>query len=330
MRGMRENLRRWLPWIKIVLFLLVVGAVGYHFWNELQKPELRSKYLTFHRDQILPMILSGVLYLAGLGFFAWFWLWVLRCVGQPLNWLVGIRGYYISHLGKYTPGKGLALILRTAFAVQGGVTPGTAVLTATYETLTTMAAGALVAAVLMLLQSTQDPSMLWKALGLLALAGIPIIPAVFNFAVKLLSKRFKAEGELLLPKLKFTTLIVGILVTACGWLLFGVSLMVVLRALSPETMTLSWKSWLSCTSGLALAYVAGFLALFTPGGLGVRELFLQQFLTRQLQMNPALAVVAVVVLRVLWTVAELVMALITYFLPKQVEEVSDVSGTATS
>ena len=39
--------------------------------------------------------------------------------------------------------------------------------------------------------------------------------------------------------------------------------------------------WLVCTAYVSLSYVAGFLTLPAPGGLGVREAILQQLLARQ-------------------------------------------------
>jgi uncharacterized membrane protein YbhN (UPF0104 family) len=69
--------------------------------------------------------------------------------------------------------------------------------------------------------------------------------------------------------------------------------------------------WMRCTSYVAVSWVAGFIAT-TPGGLGVRDLLLQQMLAGEL--GP-LAVVVVVVLRLLWTAAELVAAGLIYWVP---------------
>ena len=61
-----------------------------------------------------------------------------------------------------------------------------------------------------------------------------------------------------------------------------------------------------------LAYVAGFLTLPAPGGLGVREALLQPFVARELEASlssdraEAEAVIVVLALRLVWTAAELV------------------------
>jgi uncharacterized membrane protein YbhN (UPF0104 family) len=71
---------------------------------------------------------------------------------------------------------------------------------------------------------------------------------------------------------------------------------------------------------VALAYVAGFLAVFLPGGVGVREALLLALLRPELAHQgvrgaEAVAALAVVLLRLVWTVAELLMAAVAYRLP---------------
>jgi uncharacterized membrane protein YbhN (UPF0104 family) len=235
----------------------------------------------------------------------------VRATGEWLPALPGARGYYISHLGKYAPGKGVALVMRTAAAVEAGVRPGVAVLTGFYETLTTMAAGALVGAALLVGAGGHDRGTLWRLLGLLALVGVPILPGVFNRVVERLSARVARDGPAP-PRLGFQTLLLGLALTACGWFLLGASLEAVLHSLDLRPEPWSLSSWLRSTAFVALAWVPGFIAS-TPGGLGVREFVLQQFLAPELG---ARAVVVVLLLRLLWTLAELVLAAVLWWLPK--------------
>jgi uncharacterized membrane protein YbhN (UPF0104 family) len=72
----------------------------------------------------------------------------------------------------------------------------------------------------------------------------------------------------------------------------------------------------------ALSYVAGFLTLPAPGGLGVREVIFQQLLAAELRVTypdgdvaAGMAALAVVVLRLVWTAADLLAAAVAYFLP---------------
>lgn len=320
---MNDRWRTWFAWGKAVLALLIVIGVVWFFVRVLQSPELQQADASrtpweILRDETLgarpgPLVVAGLLYLVGLAFWGGFWLLLLYWVRDPLPLGVGTRAYYLAHLGKYAPlGKGWALLLRVMLSVQGGTRGVTAAVTGAYETLTSMASGALLAAALLLLELGGDRGLLWPALGLLALAGIPILPGVFNFLVARVSRRFQGDGQPL-PQLGAGTLLVGILLTGVGWLLLGASLAATLGAMDPELVSDPLRVWLRCAAFVSVSYVAGFVAA-TPGGLGVRELVLQQLLAPTLGVR---AVVAVILLRLLWTVAELVSAGVVFWLPRR-------------
>ena len=307
--------------LKILLTLVVLAGVAWFFARVLTSEELQQTDHSRSPAQILwdqacaarpdDLALAMGLYLSGMAFSGLFWVGLVRTAGGPLSVVAGLRAYYISHLGKYTPGMGLPTVMRMTLAAAAGVRPGTAALTAAYETLTTMAAGALVAAVLIGWRTAGDPTMVWKALALLALAGVPILPGVFNPLVRRLSGRFTAGQPL--PRLPAVALPIGLAITACGWAFLGASLFAVTRALQAAPTPWSVYECLDCTAIAALSYVAGFVGQ-TPGGLGVREVILQQFLVPRLG-GEAPAVVAVLLLRVLWTAAELAAAGVLFWLP---------------
>ncbi len=316
---MWARIRRWMPLLKLLVTLVVLAGVAWFFVRILTNAGLQKADRSRSPAQILwdearaaqpaDLAIATVLYLSGMAFSGLFWVGLLRVAGAPLPVGAGLRAYYISHLGKYTPGMGLPTVLRMGMAASAGVRPGTAALTAAYETLTTMAAGALVAAVLLGVMATSEPVYIWWALGLLVVAGAPILPGVFNRLVRRLSARFTAGQPL--PRLPAAALPVGLAITACGWALLGASLYAVVRAVRPGP----WNAaeCLDCVAVSALSYVAGFL-LQMPGGVGVREVILQQFLARQLHDGTRAVVVALLV-RVLWTGAELVAAGALFWLP---------------
>ena len=70
--------------------------------------------------------------------------------------------------------------------------------------------------------------------------------------------------------------------------------------------------------GVLLSYVAGFLVVVAPGGLGAREFVLATALTPRLTATTgadaaALAVVIALLLRLVWTAAEVLLAVVLYF-----------------
>ncbi len=77
------------------------------------------------------------------------------------------------------------------------------------------------------------------------------------------------------------------------------------------------------TAFVALAYVSGFIILFLPSGLGAREALLLVVLIpdlrQRLGLGPdearSLAALTVIVLRLVWTAAEVAMVAVLYWLP---------------
>jgi uncharacterized membrane protein YbhN (UPF0104 family) len=205
-------------------------------------------------------------------------------------------------------------------------------ISATFEVLTTMASGALLAAVLFALQAlTANDERLrtipigdgWEVhpvlLGaaLLALAGVPVLPAVFNRVVGRLGRRFQTVESFRLPQLRTQTLLLGLLVTGLGWCVLGVSVWALAQAVVPEPPPLTPDVWVRCTAAISLGYVAGFLALVVPGGIGVRELVLEVFLaptlTADADVGHGLATLVALLLRLTWTAAEVVLAAVLFW-----------------
>ena len=92
----------------------------------------------------------------------------------------------------------------------------------------------------------------------------------------------------------------GWIMMAIGWLGNGFSLWLVVRGIPGTEITLSdYPLTLACVT---LATVAGFVSLL-PGGIGVRELVMIPLLSAR--FDPVTAIVAAVVIRLVWLVTEL-------------------------
>src|SRR5947209_5012146 len=150
--------RRAWPLLKRALALVIVAAVGWQFYRDLSRLDLAE--LTLRPGWV---VVSGALYLAGLAFSAWYWHHLLHVFGERTSLLAAARGYFVGHLGKYVPGKAWALLLRGG-AVAPDVRFGVAVISSFYEVLTTMAAGALVAAVSFVAYPPEVPGLSWPPL----------------------------------------------------------------------------------------------------------------------------------------------------------------------
>jgi hypothetical protein len=319
MPAMRSGWRRAWPWLKAGLAVAIVGGVGWQFARLLAQPELWDRPWHLHPGWLAVCILT---YVAGLGCWGAFWLRLLHRLGLRPPAGAAFRAYYVSHLGKYVPGKAWAILLRATLLP--GVRPAVAALTATYETLTTMAAGALIAVCLTPWLLAGQEGLGWQALGLLALAGIPILPGVFNMVIGRVARPFLDPASPP-PRLPAAALPEGLALSGLGWAWLGVSVLALLQALVPDAPAPMPGFALRCLAFNALSYVAGFLALPAPGGLGVREAILQHLLAAELRaahsetVAAGLGALAVVVLRLVWTATDLGTAALVYWRPARPE-----------
>ena len=149
-----------------------------------------------------------------------------------------------------------------------------------------------------------------------------VFPPVFNRLAYRFSLPFQRDEGFRLPRIRLWSLPEGMAITTVEWCLFAVSLWCVLRALLPVPLEWSADLGVRLTAYLSAAYIAGFVIIIVPSGLGIREFFLMLFLVPVLRPllggeaedARALVVLAVLVLRLVWTSSELVLAGILYCL----------------
>jgi hypothetical protein len=341
---MRSKLRRFWPYLKVLFGLAIIFYIGRQFYRDLMRDDvwLRPPHPGW-------LVLSGVLYLAGLLFSAFYWIRLLGHMGPRPPQGVALRAYYLGHAGKYLPGKAWAVFLRASLVRGGGVRMAVATLTTFYEVLTTMAGGVLIAAVLFALLGrpggwldTDDLGRLLRleppkggvigrrpavllSLGLLGGLGVALVPPVFNRLAHHLSRPFRDIDSAPLPPVRLPYLLEGLAWTSCGWLLLGASTAATFQALLGTAGAFDNATVLGRLAAImGLSYVVGFAVVVVPNGLMVREFLLILFLAPELsevfglsaaEARP-LAVAGVVILRLVWTVAEVAIWAALYWGPR--------------
>jgi uncharacterized membrane protein YbhN (UPF0104 family) len=305
----RRN-RSWVPPLKTALGLLVILAVGRHVWKTWDGLAHRDPPLEFAPGWTAAAVVPYVLGLAACGAF---YARLLRESATPIGVLPAVRAYLISHLGKYVPGKALVLVMRAGLSLPFGARPATAAFATLYETLTMMAAGGLLAAALFALPPAPWIGLPGTALKVpLALVGLAAGLAFLVFVEVRVFKRVAATASLpfsnvgpdALPRLRLGLLGEGLAWTALGWVLLGLSQVLVIHAIVPEGLAVS--KYPAVIASVALATVVGFAVPIAPGGLGVREWALWTGLGAALDHDRA--VVAALLLRLVWVVGELIAA----------------------
>lgn len=335
---MQPTRTRWWPILKVVLGAIILFFIGRRFAHDLSQPQLYTEPITW--GWLLP---AGLLYFAGLSIACLYWGILLAQLGPSPASLPLARAYFLGQLGKYVPGKALTLVIRAGLAKHAGVSPGLAGLTAFYEVLITMASGGLLASLVSLIWSCntvlrredQPWSDAWYALFhlrapevglsphallvvslfLFALFFWAILPPVYNRLADRFSLPFR-EPTIRLPQLRLPHLGLGLVLGTVSWILLGLALACSLHAVPQAGLPWTFPTVARITAILAVAYVAGFVVLLAPGGLGVRELFLTWLLTPEIaalhtlprELARGKVVLVVLLLRLVWTTLEVLLA----------------------
>lgn len=314
---MKSVWKRWLVrGVKLVLVLVILFFVGWQFKRDLAQ-------LDFAEIQLRPgwLLATGALYLLGLFPGVWFWRHLLANFGYPLSLYAAVRAHYIGQLGKYVPGKALAVAMRSDLVHPSGVPYGVSIIATFYEVFTGMASGAIVAALVYMIEPPTFSEIplaaglrwhpVWIGVVLMSMCGIPLLPGVFNLLIAKLTAKIQAIELYRLPPIRFGTLAAGLLTTCLGWWLQGLSVWAMLQAAMPNPPEWTWSTWAQCTAAIAFANVAGFVILVAPGGLGVREYLLRMLLS---SFGPGQYIAAsAIMLRLVWIGAEVFIAACTYW-----------------
>ncbi len=321
-------------WLKLAIRLVVIAAVAWGVWRTATNAGARLAEEQFRLADVDFRLLAvaGVIYLAGMVPSWLFWHRTLWAMGQRPGLLETLRAFYIGHLGKYVPGKALVVVLRTGLVRSERVNTTVAATSIFVETLTFMAVGASLSAGLLLLLTDQW-GLILLAVGLLLFSAVPTAPPVFRRLVRIMGvRRADPQIDTAIDGLGWRLLGGGWLTVSVGWMLFGLSLWATLRAVPPGVLldadlASPWGHLPLLTACVGLAMVAGFLSLI-PGGLGVRELVLIPLLAPVYGESGAM--VAAVLLRLVWLVAEVLASAILYVTIRSPDTGATVASAASA
>lgn len=309
----RPAYQKWLlRALKLLVVVLVVWAVRrtlYDAWSQLG--EYRWQ---LHVGWVL---VSALLYLLGLLLAGVFWHRVLLVLGQEARLGECLRAYFIGHLGKYVPGKAMVVVIRAGMVRSHRVDTALAAASVFFETLTMMAVGAFLAAAVLAVGFRGEAPRFWGAVGLMLVAGLPTLPPLFKRLARLAGVgRSDPDIAQKMDRLGGRTLVLGwVLMTVC-WVLLGLSYWATLQAMGIPGLD-PVGQLPRYTAAVALAMVAGFLLLVSPGGIGVREAALAALMIPYLKTiapenAELIAWASAAVLRLVWLGAELAISAVLY------------------
>jgi hypothetical protein len=219
-------------------------------------------------------------------------------------------------LGKYVPGKAMVVVIRAGLIGGHRVDTGVAAASVFLESLTWLAVGCFLAAGYLTVSIGRADVLFWAALAVMAATLVPTLPPVFPRLARLAGVgRGDPEITAKLHRLGYRTTILGFFLMAIGWVSMGVAYWATLRALGLAELAVL-AELPRFTAAVALATAAGFVAIFIPAGVGVREATLVETIIPYLRGVTAkaelVAWAAALLLRLVSVVSELGISSILY------------------
>jgi hypothetical protein len=287
--------RGWLPWIERAAGLLVLAFLALYLarnWSEVAAHPWR-----IHWSRLGLATLCVLLAYSG---FVLSWRRILGRLGGRLSVRDAHRIWYLGNLGRYVPGKVLQLAGTAYLARAKGVSPVLTVSASLAAQVFVLAAGILVAATTLpeLGAAGGELAVLWPvglavAAILLAIVLSPALDALHRVVLRLLRK---SEYHARIPVAERVVLLaVGLL----AWCAFGIGFWLFVGSVAP----LETDALVSMVGICAAGYVGGYLAVFVPGGLGVREGLYALLLASY--VPPPMAVAIAILCRLWLTACEL-------------------------
>jgi len=285
--GKFRKIYRW------ILFLATIAGVGYFIGkniNQLSRHSFSLNYL------LIFVSLASVVLAYILRFLLWQYL--TSIIGLEASLLESARGYFLSILGRYIPGKlGLALIRIEAYKNY----PTDMIVMATGIELISALTSAMILAFVGLLNPVIKIPTYFRIIpfaGIVALLFL-LSPKVFDrISGKILAFIYKKSPEMNIPYPK--RMILALLYTIPG-LFHGLGLFLIINSFTHLPLT----AYITITGIYYGASLIGLVAFFAPGGLGVREGIL--FILLPILVSTEIAIIATLLMRIITIFAELIL-----------------------
>jgi uncharacterized membrane protein YbhN (UPF0104 family) len=212
------------------------------------------------------LVVALVLMLAAAAFYAYLWKLILERLGTSLSYRKSYRIFFLSQLGRYIPGKVWSILGLVYLSQKEGVSKVVSGASVTLQLLLQIVSGVIVFLVALPFWRTLDTSAgLVILVVVLPLGLILLHPALVTRGVNL-ALRLTHQEEIELSW-SYGYLLTQLTLWVGFWLLNGVAYHFLIRSLDPSPL----PPVLILAGTFSIAWVAGFLSLVTPSGLGVME-----------------------------------------------------------
>ncbi|MDQ8165028.1 MAG: hypothetical protein P3A28_04610 [Gemmatimonadota bacterium] len=244
-------------WIAITAVLVFVGLRVQEQWAELS-------VFPFPDSLNWPFLgASAACVATSYAVLIWTWQRTVLAWGERLAFGAAARIWFVSNLGRYIPGKVWQIGAMGVMAQQEGVSPVAAVGSSLVISLINVLTGIAVAVVC----GAGDlgaPRWAYVGIGISTalVVGAPwLLPVLAKAATTILRRPIE------LPRLPLSAIWIAAAGCTVAWLLYGIAFCFLHAAVLGEPT----GDVLRSTAAFTGSYIAGFLFLLAPGGIGVRE-----------------------------------------------------------
>lgn len=278
-----------------VAVAVAVAAALISQWGELREAAASARPSWWY------IALSCALVLANYALLIEAWRVLLRGWGGSLGYWESARIWTISNLGRYIPGKVWAIGSLAVMAQSRGVSGAAAVGAALLGSLINTVAGFIVLAATGagVLELPTVAIVAIVLLGAAILVAPPFLPWLGRVAGRL------ARREIAIPRIPHSAIWIAAAISAFSWVLYGIAF----RILAAGVLSHAPGAAGLYTAIFTGSYLAGFLAIIAPGGVGVREVVMAGAL-KGAGFGTGEAILLVVASRIWLTILEILPAVL--------------------
>ncbi|MCG5218370.1 lysylphosphatidylglycerol synthase domain-containing protein [Streptosporangium soli] len=273
--------------LRVALALVALGFVGYGLARNGEQTLAALGRLSW-----TSVLGAQVVVLAGLFCMLKAWRVLLAGLGTPLPTGVAAKVLFVGQLGKYIPGSVWSYAAMMELGRDHGCPPRRMFSAVSISIVVSLGCALAVAAATLATQEFLRQA--WYLLALIPLIAVGLHPRVLTWGLNLVLRIARREPlDTVLPG---RAVLVAAAWTMAGWLIYGVHLWLLAPG-APYTVAVG---------AYAIAWATGILTVVVPAGVGVREGAMVLALAPVLAAPQAL--VAAVVSRVVFTLADVIWA----------------------
>jgi uncharacterized membrane protein YbhN (UPF0104 family) len=247
--------------VQVAFFVVAVA----YFVHALTRDwdQFASLSATLHPDWWM-VAASGAWVLASYVVLIETWRQIVTAWGGHLSWGTAARIWFISNLGRYVPGKVWQIGAMGVLSEKAGVSGVAAVGSSLVVNVVNILAGFLVVAVAGSRNLVASPAAFVAAISVFCAAVIAspwLLPPLARLAQRVTGRNVPVPA---IPPLAIVFAVAG---CAVAWNLYGIAF----RDLDVALFGVAAGRTSAYTAVFILSYLMGYIAVFAPGGIGVRE-----------------------------------------------------------